>query len=75
MKKKEKEQLKSLSIEELNKELMTVTGDLRKIMVGQVGKENRNTRQARQFRRKRAVILTLLRQKAYLPAGRELHHG
>lgn len=68
MKKKEKEQLRSLSIEELNKELMTVTGDLRKIMVGQVDKENRNTRQARQFRRKRAVILTLLRQK-------EINHG
>lgn len=54
MKKKDKDQLRSLAVDELRKELAAVP---------EKGSKTRNVREGKALRLRRAVVLTILREK------------
>ena len=63
MKKKEKESLRSMTVEELTKEIDAIHKKLALLSVTKVTKPTKNTRETRMFRKKLATMLTFQRDK------------
>lgn len=63
MKKKEKTGIASMSEKELTSALKEVNDKLIKIHLDRATKPGRNTREARDLRKRKAVILTVLNEK------------
>lgn len=63
MKQKEKEELRGSTKEELTLQLREITKKFTEKLVGSHKQQSRNTHEALILRKKRAVILTLLREK------------
>ncbi|MBI3576633.1 50S ribosomal protein L29 [Candidatus Gottesmanbacteria bacterium] len=63
MKKKEKDQIHALSVEELCKEIAETTKKLSDRSIAKKGSSNRNVKDAKALRIKRAILLTVLREK------------
>ena len=63
MKKKEKESLRSMTVEELTKEMDAVHKKLALLSVTKVTKPTKNTRETRTLGKKLATMLTFQREK------------
>ncbi len=63
MKRKDKEQLHAATVNELKSQLVDITKKFTELVVGKQKQQSRNTHTATKLRKKRAVILTILREK------------
>jgi ribosomal protein L29 len=63
MKKNQKDQIRTMSIDELGKELSDTVKKLSDRAIGKKGSSTRNVREGKMLRIKRAILLTALREK------------
>lgn len=61
-------EIRAQDTKELNKMLAKTNQDLRQLMIDRHTQEVKNVHQARQFRRRRARILTVLRERSLTTA-------
>lgn len=72
MKRKDKDELKQLSVAELAKRVAELTKAIRANALERVTKEVKNTRIGRQLRKQRAIVWSILRMKTIAEESRNL---